>query len=133
MADWLPKETRSKIMSSIRSSKTGPELALKKALHGKGFSYQPKINGSPDFVHKRDKIAIFVHGCFWHKCPKCFREPTSNKEYWIPKLEKNTRRDRENKKLLREKGYKVVEIWEHEIKNNLSKVIKKIQNEQTKN
>ncbi|MFH1637921.1 MAG: very short patch repair endonuclease [Candidatus Woesearchaeota archaeon] len=122
MTDWLDKVTRSKIMSSIRSRDTKPELMLRKALWGCGFSYQPSIAGKPDFIHRKAKIAIFVHGCFWHKCPKCYREPQSNRNYWLPKLKKNVARDKKNRATLEEKGYKVIEIWEHEIKKDIKKV-----------
>ena len=102
-------------MASIKSSKTKPELALKKALRGLGYSYQPKLQGHPDFANKKERKAIFVHGCFWHKCPKHYLAPKSNKEYWIPKLKRNVERDKENRKTLESKGYKVIIIWEHEI------------------
>lgn len=115
MVDRISKEIRSRIMSKIRSNNTKPELALRKILWGKGFSYQPKMKGSPDFVHKTRKIAIFVHGCFWHKCSKHYIEPSSNKEYWLPKIERNIIRDKENKKILKKKGYKVMTLWEHNV------------------
>ena len=126
MADWLDKRTRSKIMSSIRSKNTKTELLLKKELRGSGFSYQPKIKGSPDFAHKKDKIAVFVHGCFWHKCPKCYRKPASNKNYWLPKLERNVQRDLENKNILRKQGYKVISFWEHQVLENPGKIVRRI-------
>jgi DNA mismatch endonuclease (patch repair protein) len=126
MADWLSKETRSSIMSSIRSRNTKPELKLKKAIRGLGFSYQPKMVGSPDFANSKKKIAIFVHGCFWHKCPKCFRQPTSRTDYWIPKIERNVQRGKINKKTLQKKGYKVITIWEHDLKNNPLKALNKV-------
>jgi len=126
MTDWLPKKTRSKIMSSIRSRNTKPELKLKKALRGLGFSYQPKIAGKPDFANKKRKIAIFVDGCFWHKCPSHYREPTSNKRYWLPKIERNVERDKENKKTLKSKGFKVLTIWEHDFPKKINKLIKKL-------
>lgn len=132
MADWLPKETRSKIMSTIHSKNTKPEIAFKKAIRGLGFVYQPKIKGSPDFINRKKRIAIFVHGCFWHKCPRHYKEPKSKRKYWLPKIEKNIQRDRANKELLKRKGYSVIEIWEHQIKNNITKITKKIQNECTK-
>lgn len=117
MADRISKETRSRIMSRIRYRDTKPELILKKALRGFGFSHHPKIKGSPDFIHRKRKIAVFVHGCFWHKCSKHYIEPTSNKGYWLPKIERNVERDKENKRTLRKEGYKVITIWEHEIKS----------------
>ena len=118
MGDVFDKETRSRIMSQIRSNNTKPEILLRKTLRGKGFAYQPRIKGSPDFINRKKKIAIFIHGCFWHKCPKHYVEPASNKEYWLPKIERNVIRDKENEKILRRKGYKVITIWEHEIKSN---------------
>ncbi len=117
MADRIDKKTRSEIMSKIRSRNTKPEIILKKLLKGEGFVYQPKIKGSPDFANKKKKIAIFVQGCFWHKCPKHYTEPASNKIYWIPKIKRNVERDRENVKILKKLGYKVIIIWEHEIDN----------------
>lgn len=126
MADWLPKKTRSKIMSSIRSRDTKPELALKKAIRGLGYLYQPKIAGKPDFINRKKKIAIFVHGCFWHKCPRHYRAPTSNRKYWIPKVERNRERDKLNKKILKTKGYKVITIWEHELTEDTRKALRKI-------
>ncbi len=125
MADNLTKEQRSLCMSKIRSRNTKPELMLRKALWGQGFSYQPKIKGSPDFINKKRKIAVFVHGCFWHKCPKHFKEPKSNKKYWLPKLKRTVARDKENVKLLKKNGWKVVKVWEHEIKNDFEKAVRK--------
>lgn len=126
MADLLDKKTRSRIMSHIRSNGTKPELLVKKALRGKGFTYQPKIKGSPDFVNRKKKIAIFVHGCFWHRCPKHYRAPSSNKNYWLPKIEQNIIRDEKNKTMLKNQKYKVITIWEHEIDNNLSKAVGRV-------
>jgi len=126
MVNLISKDKRSKIMSCIRSRNTKPEIAVRKALWGYGFSYQPKINGSPDFINKKRKIAIFVHGCFWHKCPRCFKEPASNIDYWVPKLQANVRRDRKNKRLLQNQGYKVFEIWEHQINKNLPKALNNV-------
>jgi|TARA_B100001971_G_scaffold204555_1_gene220841 DNA mismatch endonuclease (patch repair protein) len=71
------------------------------------------------------KTTIFIQGCFWHKCPKCYKEPKSNKGYWLPKIEKNAGRDKKNRKTLKAKGYKVICIWEHEIKKNFDKTLKK--------
>lgn len=116
MPDKFSKETRSKIMSCIRSRDTKPELLLKKALRGYGFLYQPRMPESPDFVNKKDKVAIFVHGCFWHKCQKHFKSPKSNKRYWTSKIEKNVARDKLNVKMLEKKGYNVLVIWEHSLK-----------------
>ena len=103
-------------MSRIRSARTKPELALKKGLGKIGFAYQPKITGSPDFANKKTKTAIFVDGCFWHKCPKCFREPETRKDFWLFKIERNVQRDKEVNRELRRDVWKVIRIWEHDIK-----------------
>ena len=79
-------------MSRIRSRYTKPELKHKSEnLH---LEYQPKgLLGKPDFVYWKKKILVFIDGCFWHKCPKHFIAPKSNKKYWLPKLERNVIRD----------------------------------------
>ena len=82
-----------------------------------GFSYQPKgIKGRPDYANRKDKIVVFIDGCFWHKCRYHYVEPKSNLEYWKGKVERNVERDRAVNKRLKEQGWKVVRIWEHEIK-----------------
>jgi len=73
------------------------------------------------------KVCIFVDGCFWHKCPKCYKEPNSNRSYWIPKLDKNIIRDKKQNKLLKKEGWKVIRIWEHEIMSDIKKTVKKIE------
>ena len=115
MADNLTKEQRSYCMSRIRSSHTKPELILKKKL--KGFVHNPKgIFGNPDFIDWKKKTVIFIDGCFWHKCPIHFKKPKSNKKYWFPKLEKNVIRDKEIDITYTNAGWKVLRIWEHELK-----------------
>ena len=101
-------------MSRIRSSGTKAELILKRKL--KEFVYQPKIFGRPDFVNYSKKIVVFIDGCFWHKCPEHYIQPKSNKSYWLPKLERNAVRALEINKAYRTAGWKVVRIWEHDLK-----------------
>ena len=72
------------------------------------------------------KTAVFIHGCFWHKCPECFRKPKTNKSYWVPKIKKNTERDWRNAKLLKSNGFKIITVWEHEIKKDPGILLKKI-------
>ena len=126
MPDKFSREVRSRIMSRIKSKNTKPELMLKKALKGSYLRYQPKVCGKPDFASKKRKVAIFIDGCFWHKCPKCYRAPKSNKKYWLPKIEGNVQRAREVTKQLRNDGWKVLRFWEHEIKSKPKKCSKKI-------
>lgn len=78
----------------------------------------PKIEGSPDVTIPDRRKALFLHGCFWHKCSGCYTEPKTRRKYWLPKLEQNVQRDKENEKSLRRHGWKVVKIWEHELKKN---------------
>jgi DNA mismatch endonuclease (patch repair protein) len=113
MTDTLTKKQRSFCMSRIKSKRTKPELFLKKKL--KGFVYQPKTFGNPDFSSYTKREVIFVDGCFWHKCPKHFVKPKSNKSYWIPKLERNVQRSKEVEVTYKIAGWKVKRIWECEI------------------
>ena len=108
-------------MSRIRSKNTKPEMIVRKYLHGQGFRYRLHVKdlpGKPDIVLPRVKTAILVHGCFWHQHPGCSKAslPTSNREFWVDKLSRNVERDGEKKKQLVELGWKVIEIWECELK-----------------
>jgi DNA mismatch endonuclease, patch repair protein len=121
MTDCYSKEVRSRVMSRIRSKNTKPELLLRKLLwhHGlKGYRiHNENLPGKPDIVFINKKIAIFVDGCFWHKCPICYVEPKSNPEYWLLKIRMNVYRDQKNQNDLESMGWKVIRIWEHEIKD----------------
>jgi len=101
-------------MSRIRSRYTKPELRFLKKL--KGFVYQPNAFGRPDFISYKERIAVFIDGCFWHKCPLHFIAPKSNKKYWLPKIERNALRDKEITLAYEKAGWKVQRIWEHELK-----------------
>jgi DNA mismatch endonuclease (patch repair protein) len=114
--DVHSKTSRSYNMSRIRSSKTQPELKMKKVLRTLGFTYQPKgIYGKPDFADRNDRIAIFIDGCYWHKCPKHYTDSKSNRSYWLPKIKRNVARDKEVSRQLRSQGWIVIRIWEHSI------------------
>lgn len=115
-------------MAHIRSKNTKPEILMKRAMSGLYFRYQPRIYGKPDFANKKNMIAIYVDGCFWHKCPKCFRPPKSNKTYWKNKIEKNVLKDRRIEKELEKQGWTVLRFWEHKIINDPDKCVKTIEN-----
>ena len=116
MTDIFTKKQRSYNMSRIRASETNIELKFKPFLKSLGFIYQPKnIIGRPDFIHKKEKIAVFVDGCFWHKCTKHFKLPSSNKDFWKNKINRNVSRDKEVTKSLRKEGWKIIRIWEHDL------------------
>ena len=113
MVDNLTKKQRSYCMSRIRSKKTLPELRYKKTLSG--FIYQPKAYGNPDFINYKKKMVVFIDGCFWHKCPKHYIRPKSNKKYWASKIERNIIRDKEVEISYKNVGWKIKRVWEHEL------------------
>lgn len=109
----------SKSMKANRSSGTKPEIVLSMLL--RKMIRKNDLPGSPDFVYPRKKVAVFLHGCFWHRCPRCnFRLPKTNREFWARKFERNVERDRLVRTELEAMGWRVVEIWEHELKVNPS-------------
>ncbi len=92
-----------------------------------GWQIRPcGVDGAPDFLFPKEKIIIFVDGCFWHGCPKCGHIPRTNKAFWKAKIEGTRSRDRKNTKALRNKGFKVIRFWEHELRGNLTRCLKKI-------
>ncbi|GAA2912823.1 hypothetical protein Acy02nite_48570 [Actinoplanes cyaneus] len=112
---------RSRNMQANRRSDTKPEVSLRKALHHLGYRYRkdlllrlPETRVRPDIVFTKRKIAVFVDGCFWHVCPQHGRKPTTNEWYWAPKLQRNMERDTRANTALKEAGWTVVRIWEHE-------------------
>ena len=120
MADNHSKEVRSMNMSHIRSTNSKPEEIVRKYLFSKGFRYRKnvkKLPGCPDIVLPKYKTVIFVNGCFWHKhdCPR-FVWPSSNQDYWIPKIQRNIERDRLNAAELQKKGWHIITVWECELK-----------------
>jgi len=126
VADVLTPSQRSFNMSSIRSkgNRTTEQrmIGIMKAAGIKGWRRNYPLPGKPDFVFRRERVAVFVDGCFWHKCPACFRQPTSNEEYWQKKFARNVRRDRTVSAELRLRGWRVVRIWEHSLKREPARV-----------
>ena len=139
MADNHTKEVRSKNMSHIRSTNSKPEEIVRKYLFSQGFRYRKnvrKLPGCPDIVLSKYKTVIFVNGCFWHKhdCPR-FVWPSSNQEYWEPKILRNVERDKQNTALLKESGWNIIVVWECELKKavreqTLEKLVEQIRNTQ---
>lgn len=126
--DVLTEKQRSYCMSQIKGKDTKIELIFRKYIWSKGvlgYRIKNKVKGKPDLYFPKKRIAVFIDGCFWHKCPKCFIKPKSNRGFWKDKIRENTQRDRRTDKLLREQGIKVVRFWEHEIKNNLPECFKR--------
>ncbi len=115
-------------MSSVRGTNTKPELLLRKALWRKGLRYRLKseLPGKPDIVLSRYKVAIFVDGCFWHSCPEHGSLPESNTSFWKKKIARNVERDHEVNALLEQNGWRIIRIWEHEIKQSIEKVVERV-------
>lgn len=123
MADNHSKEARSMNMSHIRSTNSKPEEIVRKYLFAEGFRYRKnvkKLPECPDIVLPKYKTVIFVNGCFWHKhdCPR-FVWPSSNQDYWRPKILRNVERDNQSRKELETLGWKVITVWECELKKNV--------------
>lgn len=117
--DTVTKEKRSEIMSKIKS-KSSIEV-LPASFTGMRLRKHPNIFGRPDFGNKSRKIAVFIDGCFWHCCPKHYRRPKSNTEFWDNKARTNKARDRKVSRELRKQGYSVTRIWEHDLKTKRKK------------
>ena len=124
MIDKITPEERSKNMRKIRSKDTRPEMKVRRLVYSLGYRYRlhPKdLPGRPDLVFKGRRKVIFVNGCFWHQHndPSCkiSRIPKSRPEYWLPKLQRNVERDKDNRAKLAVDGWKTLVIWECQVKN----------------
>lgn len=107
-------------MAAIRSKgNKDTELKLASILRSNGLTgwrrHRP-VRGKPDFVFPKQRLAVFVDGCFWHGCPKHGRNPDSNQQYWLAKLKRNRTRDRQTDRALRLSGWKVLRLWEHDLR-----------------
>jgi len=121
MPDVFTKEKRSEVMSRIRGKgNKDTELAMiliLRKFHVSGWRRNQIVLGKPDFVFLREKIALFVDGCFWHGCPKHSNMPKNNREFWEKKLNGNKKRDKYVSRQLKIAGWSVVRIWEHDLRN----------------
>ena len=122
MADIMTPNQRSRCMAAIKDKDTKPEILVRKFLFSKGLRYRlnnRKLPGSPDIVLKKYKTVIFVDGCFWHGHEGCkyFRLPKSNTSFWETKITRNIERDKETTQALTALGWKVIRIWECELRN----------------
>lgn len=129
MADTVDKATRSRIMRSIKSKDTGPELAMALALRCAGVRTFSRSNeglpGRPDFVFRRAKLAVFVHGCFWHLCPRHYKAPAPDRVDWARKMDRNRRRDVRVRRQLRRMGWRTMVVWEHEVPARAARRVKR--------
>ncbi len=118
--DDRSKELRSQNMARIRAKgNQTTELRLIQIMRTAGITgwrRHQALPGKPDFIFRKERLAIFVDGCFWHGCPKCFRLPQDNRDYWYKKISNNKQRDRAVTKELNHRGWKVLRIWEHSLR-----------------
>ena len=128
-------------MAKIKNRGSKIEMDFSKALRKAGFRYRKNVRkyfGKPDLVLKKYKTVIFIDSCFWHGCKKHLRLPATNKKYWVDKIKRNKKRDKEVNKYYKKIDWKVFRIWGHNFKNNcleknLNKVIFIIKNNERKN
>lgn len=119
--DVFTKEKRSEVMRAVKGKNTKPEVTLRKALFALGYRYRLNVKelpGKPDLVFPKYGTVIFVHGCFWHghRCKRGRRAPKSNAEYWREKISRNKARDKKNAAALKKLGWRVITVWECELK-----------------
>jgi len=130
MADVFTKAKRSEVMSRIRGSDNkSTELKLISLMrkHGiKGWRRHVKIFGKPDFVFYKERLCIFVDGCFWHACPKCYSQPKQNAQFWLKKIGGNKKRDKRVSRKLRFENWSVCRIYECSLKKKPQTVLSKI-------
>jgi DNA mismatch endonuclease, patch repair protein len=132
MVDVVDKETRSRMMANIRGKNTSPEFAVRRFLHAQGLRYRLHVKhlpGKPDLVFPRFGVALFVHGCFWHRHDGCrfATTPASNTAFWEKKFDANKKRDETVVRTLTKAGWRVLVIWECEInEKNLVSLCRKI-------
>jgi DNA mismatch endonuclease, patch repair protein len=125
MSDVFTKEKRSQVMSRIRGKgNESTELKMVRLLREKKITgwrrHYAQVMGRPDFIWPKKKIAVFIDGCFWHGCPKCFQMPKNNRKFWAEKIAGNKKRDMKVNKELRKKGWRVIRIWEHSLEKESS-------------
>ena len=120
-------------MQANRSRDTAPELAVRRILHANGYRYrvhfqpEPRLRRKADIVFTRQRIAIFIDGCFWHGCPEHGRQDFNhNADYWPSKIATNRARDLETTEVLQASGWKVLRFWEHESPEIISSLIRQV-------
>ena len=121
MTDVFNPVKRSQVMAAIRSSgNRNTELRLMEIFRSRGiigWRRNQQVIGKPDFIFRKRKVAVFVDGCFWHGCRWHCRMPKSRQNFWEPKISRNRKRDRVVASILRQRGWRVVRIWEHSLRN----------------
>jgi DNA mismatch endonuclease (patch repair protein) len=132
MSDVFTRQKRSLIMAANRGSgnrSTEVKLRVRLAAHKiSGWRINGKdIYGKPDFVFDRERLAVFVDGCFWHGCKTCRNIPATNRKFWAKKIEGNKQRDKAVTRKLRRNGWAVIRFWEHQVRREPQRCIQQIQ------
>ena len=132
MTDTFSPEERSRVMSRVQGRDTRPELYVRRAVWTEGFRFRlhvKKLPGKPDMVLPKYRLAVFIHGCFWHHhgCAKD-RRPSSNREYWDRKLDGNAARDARHRAELEKLGWSVATIWECRLKDGTESLLTRLRN-----
>jgi DNA mismatch endonuclease (patch repair protein) len=121
MTDVFSKSKRSDVMSHIRGhGNKDTEIALLNLFHQHhitGWRRNQPVFGKPDFVFYKSRVAVFVDGCFWHGCPKHCNQPANNRSFWLKKFTANKMRDIKVSRTLKESGWNVIRVWEHDLKS----------------
>lgn len=121
VADICSRATRSALMARIKASNTKPEISLRSQLQRLGLRFRihaRHLPGTPDVVFGRARVAVFVHGCFWHGCPEHYIAPKTRSAFWRAKVAANRERDERARSGLASGGWRVVELWEHEVEDD---------------
>jgi DNA mismatch endonuclease (patch repair protein) len=128
--DVMTQEQRSRNMAAIRSRgnrTTEKALRFRLVQAGiRGWRLHGDLPGRPDFTFFRHGLLVFVDGCYWHGCPRCYRPPQSNPGFWAAKVEYNRTRDKRTRSKLRRDGWRVLSIWEHEIKKTPARAVQRV-------
>jgi DNA mismatch endonuclease (patch repair protein) len=128
MSDILDPNKRSQVMAAVKSSGNRSTerrlraLLIKYGIRGWQLQYR-ELPGTPDFIFPKKHIVIFIDGCFWHGCPKCYRRPKSKHRYWDNKLQNNILRDKKVNSILKRNGWKVMRFWEHSLRKSKDSII----------
>lgn len=126
---WASSRATRRSMQRNRGRDTGPEIAVRRIVHSRGFRYRvdvrpvPTLNRRADLVFSRVKVAVFIDGCFWHGCPEHHTVAKANATYWADKMATNRRRDLDTSERLRDAGWLVLRFWEHEPPSTVAEAI----------